>query len=368
VHGTWPRGLFFQLFPALRFLGRAKRTPCWFERGSNFRIGLCSKLKDKGTSYKFIVHEWSGANSILARAKAAKDLAARLRALSVECPNAKQIVIAHSHGGNIVRLALEHLPNPGCVFVVTMGTPFMEVYPSLFIQRNATRMYTALGYSFAAIAGHLATALENVWIQVFGIGLYMIIIFPLLLLLVNYGRRAAIKLSELTKGGMLWPSSVEGFVIRAIDDEASLALAAGTVSNKLLLALGILLIPFSTRSVAFYLLVLVAIILMSLAAGPVWLESDIGLIVWFALPGAAVIITVLLASGCMSVYGRELLLTAVMCQVNSDSVPDINPLGSIDVFTFPDVELHTRGFRHSIYDNLDCVDLIDASLPTRRPM
>jgi hypothetical protein len=153
VHGTWPRGFFRTFFPRIvrfkqrvRELTRRQRRdppPFWFEECSPFLARLSSELGD--ISYKIKPLLWSGENSIYERDKTAQVLAEHLSAEHAEHPQATQLVIAHSHGGNIALRALHHLhqrdasrscgaesANP---LVVTLATPFVEVQPADFGDR-----------------------------------------------------------------------------------------------------------------------------------------------------------------------------------------------------------------------------------------
>src|SRR5262245_17316743 len=154
VHGTWPRGFFRTFFPRIvrfeqrvRELTRHQRRdppPFWFEERSPFLARLSSELGDIPHKIKPLL--WSGANSIFERDKTAQVLAEHLSAEHAEHPQAIQLVIAHSHGGNIALRALHHLrqrssasqeceahsANP---LVVTLATPFVEVHPADFGRR-----------------------------------------------------------------------------------------------------------------------------------------------------------------------------------------------------------------------------------------
>ena len=90
---------------------------------------------------------WSGANSIYVRDKTAQVLAEHLSAEHAEHPQDTQLIIAHSHGGNIALRALHHLhkhnasqsdgadtANP---LVVTLATPFIEIHRADFGERPA---------------------------------------------------------------------------------------------------------------------------------------------------------------------------------------------------------------------------------------
>ena len=116
--------------------------PFWFEEGSPFLARLSAELGDIPHKIKPLL--WSGANSIFVRDKTAHVLAEHLSAEHAEHPQATQLVIAHSHGGNIALRALiicnSVMPlgyagrraNP---LVVTLATPFVEVHQADFGRR-----------------------------------------------------------------------------------------------------------------------------------------------------------------------------------------------------------------------------------------
>src|SRR5215468_4725807 len=103
VHGTWPRGF----FPTLR---RRNRAPLWFEESSPFLVRLSAELGEVPHKIKPLL--WTGENSIFVRDKTAHILAESLSVEHAEHPQATQLVIAHSHGGNIALRALHHLYQP----------------------------------------------------------------------------------------------------------------------------------------------------------------------------------------------------------------------------------------------------------------
>src|SRR5262249_47418936 len=101
VHGTWLRG-FLPKF-------RSSKRSFWFEGDSPFRSQLSSSLNCRDIPHKITPLLWSGANSIFVRDKTAHVLAEHLSAEHAEHPEATQLIIAHSHGGNIALRALYHL-------------------------------------------------------------------------------------------------------------------------------------------------------------------------------------------------------------------------------------------------------------------
>src|SRR5580704_10134742 len=119
VHGTWGRGI---LVPTDEpWVGTY-----WFNEGSQFRNNLEGKLKERGVVPQIEFIPWSGSNSILARSRVADTLRAHLDSSS---PNVPQVVIGHSHGGNI---ALRAVKDSGAsrtrVHIVTLATPFLQIF------------------------------------------------------------------------------------------------------------------------------------------------------------------------------------------------------------------------------------------------
>lgn len=73
---------------------------------------------------------WSGRNSFSAREIAAHQLREHISAISKENPEAHQIVIAHSHGGNIALLASDHDSIKEKVKgIICLSTPFLQAWP-----------------------------------------------------------------------------------------------------------------------------------------------------------------------------------------------------------------------------------------------
>ena len=136
VHGTWGRGF----FPRRQ---SQKRRPFWFEDGSPFLARLSTELGD--IPHKIMPLLWSGANSIFVRDETAHVVADHLSAEHAEHPQATQLVIAHSHGGNIALRAFHHLrqrddsqlsgAETSKPLVVTLATPFIEVHQANFGSR-----------------------------------------------------------------------------------------------------------------------------------------------------------------------------------------------------------------------------------------
>lgn len=116
VHGTWAYGLIRFRVPILR------RSPRWFEAGSEFRTHLEQIL---GPDVIFEPFLWSGANTVRARHEAATRLAVLLREEIKRSPERARLVIAHSHGGNVALRAVAMLERP--IPIATLATPFLSI-------------------------------------------------------------------------------------------------------------------------------------------------------------------------------------------------------------------------------------------------
>jgi hypothetical protein len=109
VHGTW-----------------APDAP-WTKEGSSLRAKLRNRLGERTV---FRTFTWSGRNSHLARLQAGVELRSDLEASIAHYPNAKQFVIAHSHGGNVALYALRDQRLQAWIDgLVTFATPFLSCRP-----------------------------------------------------------------------------------------------------------------------------------------------------------------------------------------------------------------------------------------------
>ena len=129
VHGTWPRGFFREWLNIVRRLLGLKPKPLWFQSESPFRENLERSLKDASLDCEIRSFCWSGANSVFARAAAADELESVLREDLDQSQDARPVVIAHSHGGNIALRAIDRLgADASRIRLVTLATPFLKVF------------------------------------------------------------------------------------------------------------------------------------------------------------------------------------------------------------------------------------------------
>ena len=389
VHGTWPSGFFRTFFPGIarfkqrvRELTRRQRRdppPFWFEEGSPFLARLSTELGD--ISYKVKPRLWSGENSIYKRDETARVLAKHLSAEHAEHPQATQLVIAHSHGGNIALRALHHLhqrdasrscgaesANP---LIVTLATPFVEVHHADFGNRPT---YVRLAL-FLPILVLLLGRLAPEWLsplatasfpfdRFFLIPTFITLAVCFLLyrfilrdLLSAKSQRAIARqnqveaLRDATRLGEIVSAQAQRLlIIRAIDDEASLVLALGTIGTYL-----------TTRAIKYALWIaifstLVALILFYFlhqryeALTVQWYEDAVTVVciaIIFILLGLLLV--------ARTAHGRELARSPMECQINTHSTPDAIGLSKIVTLV-----RHTfiKSLRHGIYDYEDCAKVI----------
>ena len=131
VHGTWPRGwrgVFLTPFYG-RWPSRSFPKSLWSADGSEFRNRLTAALSKRGLSTRISPFLWSGANSVRERDKAAHKLVEHIRAKQSDYLSPTQVVIAHSHGGNVALCALDQLGvTRDEIFIATIATPFVEIF------------------------------------------------------------------------------------------------------------------------------------------------------------------------------------------------------------------------------------------------
>jgi hypothetical protein len=151
VHGTWGRG-FFPKHREVSLYPQNKRW--WFEEGSHFWVSL-EAVKNASLEWPIRAFPWSGANSVHARDSAAKELSDQLRNELQDDADARAVIIAHSHGGNLALRALQHLNSmAGQITVVTLATPFLKVFARRSSLPFQTAAFVYLGIFFILFVGY----------------------------------------------------------------------------------------------------------------------------------------------------------------------------------------------------------------------
>jgi hypothetical protein len=308
------------LVPGTWFWLGLPRTLKWFDKGSDFRNQLDDFISRAGLHANIHTHSWSGANSIFQRAKAAASLARLLRNRRRDNPNTIQFVIGHSHGGTVAMLLTRFLPAHLMPHLVTMATPFMEIAPK---DASALELFAVLAAiifldtiihwkSFELFTGPYTSEfitpyplVETILTVFVALTLFLALGYVLLVVLVGplfkkTRKTLASKLHKATLGGLTMKKGYRIFVIRGIDDEASLTLAFGALANRLSTRLSRVLFAYSP------------FLVLAFTRTSSWFY--VAVILSYAL--------LLFSNIVKSVYGLELIVGSLLLQVKSDSSPD----------------------------------------------
>jgi hypothetical protein len=419
VHGTWPRNVWRDVF-LTPFYGkwptRSFPRSLWFADGSEFRNRLCAGLSKRGLSARISPFLWSGANSVRERDKAAQELAEHIRATQFDHPGSIQVVIAHSHGGNV---ALRALDQPGVtgdeIFITTIATPFVEILPTKLSPAETRRIDVMVSLTTSVLIPQYATEIKYTYFPTLNQNVLLFIValvcglpFMLFFRLRARNTRTVDELVGLTS---LSPSVRKHplLVLRAVDDEAALTLAAATIGNRFSRLLErssykiSVLIRFFFISLVVFILVLIAISFFwsldhFMASASAFMTPFLGFLqpvsdfmAWafktrflqflqpvFSFEGfpafarglvLAFFAFLFLPGVFNSAYGRELLPIFQGCEINSQSAPDSidrqsefqsesTPTNWGMVVTLHQAEEARRGLRHGLYDHPQCAERI----------
>ena len=350
VHGTWGRGIFPKMSDLRRRYFRG--TKGWFEQGSQFYAGLDAALKSASLDWPIRAFLWSGSNSVDARDRAARDLSKQLRE-DLKDPDATAVIIAHSHGGNVALRALQHLDSKaGRIRVVTLATPFLRV----FARRSLQLSYWVKLFMFGAIFIILFASLlvlDSIVSETVGLEILLAVrqiadndylVFLIIVVLIGVAGffimewlnevftnpHAALAIEEVAHYDTKGAAASRMLVIRGVDDEASLSLAAGSIGSRLSFLTLVAVIP------AIYAVVVVFLWLGSFFGLSV--ESKLGLWIGGLMIGVffGALILFFVPGAFKSFFGREFLVNAMTCDIAVDSVPDT--LGQVEAITLRPVE------------------------------
>jgi hypothetical protein len=305
---------------------------------------LDAALKNASLDWPIRAFLWSGANSVHARDCAARDLSNQLRK-DLKDPDTTAVIIAHSHGGNVALRALQDLdPKAGRIRVITLATPFLRVFARRSLQLSSDvklLMLSAIWIMFLAslleldfvcqmlgLETPLTTRNElvvEIVVVLSGVAAFFIMEW---LSEVFTNPHAALAIEELTHYDTKGTAAPRMLVIRGVDDEASLSLAAGSIGSRL--SFLTLVAVFPTISTVGWLIFGVShrlgFRLELWVAGLVLVALPLLALAFFFLPG-----------GFKSFFfGREFLVNAMTCDIAVDSVPDT--LGQVEAITLRPVE------------------------------
>ncbi len=140
---TGPRGADDVSYVVTLVHGTFAREAGWVKDGSALRNSLA-----RIGNVHFDVFHWTGHNSHTARLAAGRDLARHLDGLADRLPDAKRVVIAHSHGGNVAIYAASQVERPNSLaHLACLATPFLRCEPL----RNPIRWMLGIGAASAAL-------------------------------------------------------------------------------------------------------------------------------------------------------------------------------------------------------------------------
>jgi hypothetical protein len=285
VHGTWGRGPFPKRREASLYPPNKR---WWFEEGSQFQTRLDKALKGASLDWRIRAFHWSGANSVQARDCAARELSKRLTE-DLQDPDANAVIIAHSHGGNVALRALQRLdPVAGKIKLVTLATPFLRVFARRSFQLPLAAqilVYFAMvilmpTFSFALEISMLDLAVDNKWIseeqatRAFTLldesALLFVVpglIIARYLIAVLSRSRVAVAIEKDASYDTRGAAASRMLVIRGVNDEASLSLAAGSIASALSYFVLTWIFPGIT-------LILIAALSLAAASFPLFPISD----------------------------------------------------------------------------------------------
>jgi Lipase (class 3) len=320
--------------------------------------------------------EWSHSNCYRARMRAARRLAEQLQDQIRENPDARQWVVAHSHGGNIAVHAIRHLRNSGAdaarVSTVTLATPFIHARRRVVSGWWPVFVLALFGFFVIAWAGSALAAGPH-WRDwpVFGFG--VLIASDTLLCIagacmhpgfIRPGYRS--RLIASVHSPAVEPDNL--FVVRAAGDEASVSLATGQF-------LGWISGLLNRRLTNLWLWAV--IILVSEA-------SVLAALTRIASPGLAVsvILYAFVASGLLAVGVVSVMLAAALpfgwdgpfVSVFAACSAEAAPPGQATILQLePFAEAQNRGLAHSgLYQSKPVIStittLVGGSAPTRAPV
>jgi hypothetical protein len=314
-------------------------------------------LGSLGFNVTIDVFAWSGANSIFERRRASRELASRLNEHSRGADRATQVVIGHSHGGTVMMLACRDLADDVRPHLISLATPFVELAtdpPPFSWLRPVTELAMTLAGLFVfwlvsrpaagaqALLAGIATYMNfRVAVSLYAAALvtaWVLLTFGFLRLLIS-GHRRLEALIDASKEGLMHFKSLHMLVVRGVDDEAGLTLAAAAIANR------ISFLFFKLIGGLSGLLTVVAVVRYGVTS-----VSTIALMICLAS-----FIPLLLAGISKSCVGRELLYGSLSFHIKSHSTPD--QIDGMSVITLSPAA--SDGFlRHSIHSHEEVVALI----------
>jgi hypothetical protein len=274
------------------------------------------------------------------------------------------VVIAHSHGGNVTARAFDYLDSKiSDLQVCYLGTPFLELFPRavgkterFILATVATLFFFFVGFiPFAILVAHIHKFIygsvgHHDW------ALNILLFFSIMagrgVYLWTASKRSQTRNEELVQAATVAEhdrSHGDSLILRAIDDEASLALAFGTIANLLAARL--------TFTLTLLLLALMAVDAALDTFGYQFTDTDIEVLKLFTNALFILVPVSLLAVASRSVFGRELLYYPPGIQMNMQSVPDHMRSAEIRTLLRGGSSLFFA-LRHGVYSHPNASDVV----------
>lgn len=380
VHGTWGRG------PPFLARRAPDRPAGWCRGDSSLARALGRGLDRRSVGHLSSDFRWSGANSFRERDLAARRLAEMIRESALHLPGHRQVIVAHSHGGNVALRTLQLLATeePKCPppEVVTLATPFIHLRDD-GQRRESKALWSYLG--IAAIVTLLYVSLlfrghaQPFWvltILIVPIFTKSYLLAPLSEWLLDLGETRRQSLAKAA-GYDLVSADSPVLVLRGVEDEASMILMMGTIGVRLSdLFTGVIFVTMALAVLAFVILAAAAAATWIAGGGAGverWLASSLGIpsqadqadaLKRFWVGASVSLAAALVIPGVFkSAFGSELLLGSGRLSVTANSVPDVD--GPITVITLERGAQGEFPLLHSLYDHPDCPEAIAAWLADR---
>jgi hypothetical protein len=254
------------------------------------------------------------------------------------------------------------VPDGAHPLVATLATPFVEIHRADFGSRP---FYIRVALTMAMLFVSLILAMGLLFLVMWLVpaltarmpsdGALVIGVYEIIVCLAVGGvgwrwivrdrQKQVAALENVTRLGEL-ASAKRLLVIRAIDDEASLALALGTILN------------YATERLISGSISLFAVLTVIALFGNKWWPATISPWAYPVTLAGFIVLTFMLFGALMvsrMVHGRELARSPMECQVNTQSAPDAADLSQIVTLVS---RKYVKSLRHGIYEHENCASAI----------
>ncbi|WIW45401.1 hypothetical protein ML401_28730 [Bradyrhizobium sp. 62B] len=325
---------------------------------------------------------WSGANSVFVRKTEAQRLARELR--HRDKVGHEQILIAHSYAANLALLACKDCPEiHQRLRLITLASPFLQIEVTGLVSAQVNTLKTAMltfpafllmllfdfsitspTFKYLVVNVSFLFALVPVLCGALALAWGARVLDRSYTLWDAYVPRKVLRLHEAARYSLREMTGLRMLILRGIDDEAVAAITIGAMSTQIAASF---LRPMNNLCgwafAAFALLVLPVSMFEHITGWNIgwfdlaerWLERHLS----GAIPFVAAYYFgfILVAHLPRSVYGRELLVNSIRCDVVVNSVPDASEGNKVEVTTINNAQTK-RGMRHGIHASLECAPTI----------